>query len=413
MKRTIIVLVILAVAGLGAFRAAQVISAKKEDPKKGMMDQVPLVDVAPVTQGLIEEKIIRTGDMAPNAQVTIFSKVQGWVGKINVREGDLVKTGQVLVTLDSREAEAAVAQAQASLEAGRARLKQVQATSEETVQSQIQQTKANMELAQADLKRAQELQEKNFIARQQLDEARMKYNVAKANYDLALNSIRQKTWENDIALAEAQVNQAKATLEFNKAQLANLIILSPMNGGITKRYVDPGTMVKDTTPILTLMDFTEMKMVVNVIEREFIYLQKGQPVKITVTAFPDRVFTGRIEVITPALELQSRTAEIQISIPNPDFVLKPGMFGRAEVILRSNPQAVLVPIQSLFTEVDKDFVFVLKENKTFRRAVRKGVVRDTVVEILQGVSPGEQVVTAGHLSLKDGTQVRLSLRDKK
>lgn len=413
MKRTIIVLVILAVAGLGAFRAAQVISAKKEDPKKGMMGQVPLVDVAPVTQGLIEEKIIRTGDIAPNAQVTIFSKVQGWVGKINVREGDLVKTGQVLVTLDSREAEAAVAQAQASLEAGRARLKQVQATSEETVQSQIQQTKANMELAQADLKRAQELQEKNFIARQQLDEARMKYNVAKANYDLALNSIRQKTWENDIALAEAQVNQAKATLEFNKAQLANLIILSPMNGGITKRYVDPGTMVKDTTPILTLMDFTEMKMVVNVIEREFIYLQKGQPVKITVTAFPDRVFTGRIEVITPALELQSRTAEIQISIPNPGFVLKPGMFGRAEVILRSNPQAVLVPIQSLFTEVDKDFVFVLKENKTFRRAVRKGVVRDTVVEILQGVSPGEQVVTAGQLSLKDGTQVRLSLRDKK
>jgi membrane fusion protein (multidrug efflux system) len=89
------------------------------------------------------------------------------------------------------------------------------------------------------------------------------------------------------------------------------------------------------------------------------------------------------------------------------------MFGRAEVILRSNPQAVLVPIQSLFTEVDKDFVFVLKENKTFRRAVRKGVVRDTVVEILQGVSPGEQVVTAGQLSLKDGTQVRLSLRDKK
>ena len=413
MKRTIIVLVILAVAGLGAFRAAQVISAKKEDRKKGMMDQVPLVDVAPVTQGLIEEKIIRTGDIAPNAQVTIFSKVQGWVGKINVREGDLVKTGQVLVTLDSREAEAAVAQAQASLEAGRARLKQVQATSEETVQSQIQQTKANMELAQADLKRAQELQEKNFIARQQLDEARMKYNVAKANYDLALNSIRQKTWENDIALAEAQVNQAKATLEFNKAQLANLIILSPMNGGITKRYVDPGTMVKDTTPILTLMDFTEMKMVVNVIEREFIYLQKGQPVKITVTAFPDRVFTGRIEVITPALELQSRTAEIQISIPNPGFVLKPGMFGRAEVILRSNPQAVLVPIQSLFTEVDKDFVFVLKENKTFRRAVRKGVVRDTVVEILQGVSPGEQVVTVGHLSLKDGTQVGLSLRDKK
>jgi membrane fusion protein (multidrug efflux system) len=186
-----------------------------------------------------------------------------------------------------------------------------------------------------------------------------------------------------------------------------------MNGGITKRYVDPGTMVKDTTSILTLMDFTEMKMVVNVIEREFIHLQKGQPVKITVTAFPDRVFTGRIEVITPALELQSRTAEIQISIPNPGLVLKPGMFGRAEILLRSNPQAVLIPIQSLITEVDKDFVYVLKENKALRRPVRKGAVRDTLVEILQGLTPGEQVVTAGHYALKDGIQVRLSLQTKK
>jgi membrane fusion protein (multidrug efflux system) len=183
-----------------------------------------------------------------------------------------------------------------------------------------------------------------------------------------------------------------------------------MKGRVTKRYVDPGTMVKDTTPILTLMDLSETKMVVNVIEREFIHLQKGQPVKITIVALPDRVFTGSIETITPALDLQSRTAEIQISIPNPDLALKPGMFGRAEIILRSNPQAVLVPIQSLLTEVDKDFVFVLK---AFRQPVRKGVVRDTVVEILQGVSPGEQVVTAGQASLKDGAQVRLTLRSPK
>ena len=413
MKRTIIVLVVIALAGLGAFRAAQVISAKKDETKRVGMNQVPLVEVAPATQGLIEEKISRTGDIAPSAQVTIYSKVQGWVGKINVREGDLVKTGQVLVTLDNREAEATVAQAEASLEAARARLKQVKATAEETVQSQIQQTKANMELAEADLKRFQDLHEKNFISRQQMDEARTRYNVAKAVYDLAQNSLRQRTWENDIDLAQAQVNQAKATLEFNKAQLANLIILSPMNGGITKRFVDPGTMVKDTTPILTLMDLSEMKMVVNVIEKEFIHLQKGQAVKITVTAFPDRVFTGRIEIITPALELQSRTAEIQISIPNPGFVLKPGMFGRAEVLLRSNPQAVLIPIQSLLSESGNDFVYVLRENQVSRRPVRKGAVRDTVVEILQGLTPGEQVVTAGHYALKDGIQVRLSLQTKK
>ena len=410
--RTIIVLAVLAVIGLGAFRAAQVISAKKEEKKPGL-SQIPLVDVATAAQGLIEDRILRAGDIIPHTQVTIYSKVQGWVENINVREGDRVKEGQVLVTLDVREAEATVGQAQANLEAARARLAQVRATAEETVQTQIQQTRANMELAEADLRRFQELYEKNFVARQQLDEARTKYNVAKATYDLVLNSLRQKTWENDLALAEAQVRQAKAALDLSQAQLANLIILSPMNGGVTKRYVDPGTMVKDTTPILTLMDLGEMKMVVNVIEREFVSLRKGQEVKITVTAFPDRVFNGKIQVINPALELQSRTAEIQISIPNPDFLLKPGMFGRAQILLRSNPRATLVPVQSIVSQVDQDFVFVLQGEKVSRRLVRKGILKDTVVEILEGVAPGEKVVTAGQALLKDGSQVRLSLQPKK
>ena len=406
-KKTIIIFVILAIAALGAVRAAQVISAKKtEGSKQQTMGQAPLVEVALVTQGGIEEKILRTGDIVPDAQVTIYSKVQGWVEKINVREGDRVKTGQVLVTLDAREAEAAVAQSKASLEAAAARLKQVKATSEEAVQSQIQQSKATLELAESDLKRAQELLDKNFISRQQLDEARTKYNVAKAAYELTLNSLRQKTWENDIALAEAQVRQAKANLDMTQAQLANLIILSPMNGGVTKRHVDPGTMLKDTSPILTLMDLTEVKMVVNVIEKEFVRLQKGQPVKITVTAFLNRTFQGRITIITPALELQSRTAEIQISVPNPGYVLNPGMFGRAEILIRSDPQALLVPIQAVVTQEDKDVVFVLKDGKAYRRLVQKGLTKDTFVEITQGLKAGEQVITAGHGFLKDGSPVR-------
>ncbi|MCX5906791.1 MAG: efflux RND transporter periplasmic adaptor subunit [Deltaproteobacteria bacterium] len=414
LTKTILIIVVLALAVLGGVRAAQVISGKKNEAMNQQARfQVPLVEVAPVTQGLIEDRIFRAGDIVPETQVTIYSKVQGWVEKINVREGDRVKVGQVLVTLDAREAQAGVGQAQANLEAAKARLKQVKATSEEAVQAQIEQTKANLDLAEADLQRAQELHGKNFIARAQFDEARTRYNLAKSNYDLQLNNLRQRTWENDIALAEAQVGQAKATLDLTQAQLANLMIQSPMNGGVTKRFVDPGTMVKDTTPILTLMDLSELKMVGNVIEREFIRLKKGQEVQVTVTAFPNRVFSGRIAVITPALELQSRTAEIQIAIPNPGFILNPGMFGRAEILLRSNPAAVLVPTQAILTQENKDFVFVLNEGKAYRRPVQKGLIKDTQVEILQGLAPGEQVITAGQTTLRDGTQVRLTLKEKK
>lgn len=409
----ITILVILALGGLGAFRAAQVISARKEEPKRQATSPAPLVEVTPVIQGLVEEKISRAGDIMPNSQVTVYSKVQGWVDKINVREGDLVKAGDILVTLDSREAQAAVAQAQANLEAAKARLKQVKATAEEAVQTQIQQTKANLELAEADLKRARELYEKNFIARQQFDEARTKYNVAKSAYDLALNNLQQKTWENEIALAEAQVRQAKATLELTQAQLSNLTILSPLNGGVTKRYVDPGTMVKDTTPILTIMDLAEVKMVVNVTEKEFVRLKKNQPVKVLVTPFPERVFPGRIEIIPPALELQSRTAEIQIAIPNPGYMLKPGMFGRVEIILRSQPQAIIVPVQGVLTQEDSDFVFVIKEGKAFRRPIQKGLVKDTIVEVVRGLTPGELVVVSGHSLLREGIAVKIAAKQEK
>ncbi len=408
MKKIIIILIILGLGGLGAFRAAQVISARKEEPKRRSTMAEPLVEVAQVSQGLVEEKIIRAGDIMPNTQVTVYSKVQGWVDKILVREGDLVKTGDVLVTLDAREAQAAVAQAQANLEAAKARLQLVKATAEEAVQSQIRQTKANLELAEADLQRAQELHEKNFIARQQLDEARTKYNVAKSAYDLALNSLQQKTWENEIALAEAQVRQAEATLKLTQAQLANLTITSPLNGGVTKRHVDPGTMVKDTTPILTIMDLAEVKMVVNVTEKEFVRLKKDQPVKVSITAFPDRTFLGRIEVITPALEMQSRTAEVQIAIPNPGFILKPGMFGRVEILLRSQPQAVLVPVQALLNQENKDYVFVVKDGKAYRRLIQKGLIKDTAVEVIKGIEPGEVVVVSGHGLLQEGMKVRIA-----
>jgi len=413
MKKTIIILIILILGGLGAFRAAQVISARKEEPKRRSPMAEPLVEVVQVSQGLVEEKITRAGDIMPKTQVTVYSKVQGWVDKIFGREGDLVKTGDVLVTLDAREAQAAVAQAQANLEAAKARLRLVKATAAEAVQSQIQQTKANLDLAEADFKRAQELYEKNFIARQQLDEARTKYNVAKSAYDLALNSLQQKTWENEIALAEAQVRQAEATLKLTQAQLANLTITSPLNGGVTKRHVDPGTMVKDTTPILTIMDLAEVKMVVNVTEKEFVRLKKDQPVKVFVTAFPGRTFPGRIEIITPALELQSRTAEIQIAIPNPGYILKPGMFGRVEITLRSQPQAVLVPVQAVLNQDNKDYVFVVKDGQAYRRVVQKGLVKDTVMEIIQGLSPGELVVVSGQSLLREGMAVKIASKQDK
>jgi len=413
MKKTIIILIILILGGLGAFRAAQVISARKEEPKRRSPMAEPLVEVVQVSQGLVEEKITRAGDIMPKTQVTVYSKVQGWVDKIFGREGDLVKTGDVLVTLDAREAQAAVAQAQANLEAAKARLRLVKATAAEAVQSQIQQTKANLDLAEADFKRAQELYEKNFIARQQLDEARTKYNVAKSAYDLALNSLQQKTWENEIALAEAQVRQAEATLKLTQAQLANLTITSPLNGGVTKRHVDPGTMVKDTTPILTIMDLAEVKMVVNVTEKEFVRLKKDQPVKVFVTAFPERTFPGRIEIITPALELQSRTAEIQIAIPNPGYILKPGMFGRVEITLRSQPQAVLVPVQAVLNQDNKDYVFVVKDGQAYRRVVQKGLVKDTVMEIIQGLSPGELVVVSGQSLLREGMAVKIASKQDK
>ena len=89
------------------------------------------------------------------------------------------------------------------------------------------------------------------------------------------------------------------------------------------------------------------------------------------------------------------------------------MFGRVEILLRSNPQATLIPIQALITEEEKDFVYVLKDGKAYRRPVQKGIFKDTVVEIIRGLTPGEQVVTAGQEFLRDGIPVRLAAKSGK
>ena len=106
-------------------------------------------------------------------------------------------------------------------------------------------------------------------------------------------------------------------------------------------------------------------------------------------------------------------AEIQISIPNPGYVLNPGMFGGAEILLRSNPEATLVPIQALVNMEGKDIVYVINGNKALARTIRKGLIKDTSVEIIEGVKAGEKVVTVGQDSLKDGSMVRLTADSEK
>jgi len=144
---------------------------------------------------------------------------------------------------------------------------------------------------------------------------------------------------------------------------------------------------------------------VNVIEKEYVNLRQGQLVQITVAAFPQRTFQGRISAIPPALDLQSRTAEIQITIPNPDYLLNPGMFGQAKIVIRSNAGALLAPIQAVVSRGDQDFVFVVRGGKAYRRLVQKGLTRDTFVEIIKGLAFGEQVVTAGQELLQDGSPI--------
>src|SRR5688500_11041102 len=335
------------------------------------------VELGLVTRASIAEEITVVGNVVGEATVAVAPRAAGRLQDVSVKLGDRVSRGQRIAKIEDFELQEQVKQAEAA-----------QQVSEAT----IRQREADLQLATTNVERSRSLFERQLLPKQTLDDTEARYTSAQAALDLA----------------RAQNAQSKARLDELQINLANTIITSPVNGFVSRRTVDPGAFVSQNAPVVDVVDITRVRLVANIVEKDLKEMQTGDTTKVQVDAYPGEIFAGRIARVSPVLDPATRTAPIEIEIPNPDYRLKPGMYARVGITTDTRKDALVVPSDAMADLGGRRGVFQVLNDSAVFRTVQVGTERSDIVEIVAGLEEGEQVITAGARALRDGDRVVLA-----
>ena len=339
------------------------------------------VDSAGVTRADIAEQLQIVGNLTGAASVEVAPKINGRLRQVELRLGDPVTRGQEVARVEDDELRQQVNQAEASYEVARAT---------------VRQREADLVLAQTTRDRSQSLFSRALVSRQELDDAEARYQAATAQLDLA----------------RAQFDEAGARLEELRINLDNTVMVSPVDGFIGRRYLDPGAYVTSNTAVVSVVDIGLVRLVANLVERDLQLVDEGVEARIEVDAFPSESFRGRVARIAPILDPATRTAEIEIEVPNPDFRLKPGMYARVSLLVGTKSQALVVPREAVVIRTAARGVFRVEDDGNAPTAqfvsLVTGLEDELHVEVVEGLSEGDRVVTTGAAGLQHGDPILLA-----
>jgi RND family efflux transporter MFP subunit len=381
-KRYIVVLILLILAGFLGWRIYQTISAKEKRPIPQQVGAVA-VEVAEVKKTTIRDVGVFTGTLLPESQFIAAPKIAGRLEKIFVDIGDRVKHGQLIALLDDAEYVQQVEQARAELEVAAAN---------------VEETRSALNLAQREFDRAKALRAKDVVSVSELDVAESQYKSQQAKQKVALAQVAQK---------EALLKAAKVRLSYTRIEASWQDGDEPRVVG--ERFVDEGAMLKANDPLVSILDIRSLTAVFHVIERDYARVTKGQMAVVTTDAFPDKTFTGTIARVAPLLKEAARQAKVEIDIPNPGLLLKPGMFVRVQIEFVKHEDATVVPMTSLTKRNHQQGVFLanFQTKKAHFVPVTLGIVSGDWAEVIMPPLSGS-VVTVGQQLLEDGSAITLT-----
>lgn len=352
MKRFVLLVVVAALAGGGyyAYRYQRAGTQQAQASAVTGPRGVP-VEVASIELATVSEEVEALGTLAADESVVIAPEIAGRVVFLGFREGERVKAGQELVKLDTAILDAELKQAMADL----------------------------------------------GLARDTTD--RLKGLVSRGS-------------GTQVALDEstARLASTEARVQLAKAKLAQSTIVAPFNGVVGLRSVGVGDYVSVGKPLITLTSIDPIKIDFRVPEIYLSRLKTGQPVQMKVDAVPDRKFQGQIYAIDPVVDVNGRAIRLRANIPNADLALKPGLFARLSITVDQRENAILVPEMAVVPDAVGKMVYVVDKGKAKRVTVELGKRLPGKVEIVSGLKPDMQVITAGQMRLRDGAII--AIKDK-
>jgi len=361
--------------------------------------------------------VTASGKIQPKKKVDISADITGRITRIAVREGDLVTKGQFLLQIEPTIYQANLQQAEATYASS---------------QAAAVQAKANRDQAQRALGRTKELrtQNPNLISQEQLEQAQTAFDIAEAN----------------LTAAQHQVDQARAAVRSASDNLRKTTLLAPMNGRVTRLPVEegevavPGTFSKDVGLLLTVSDLSVIQAKVKVDETDVVRIHLGDSVDVSIDAFPDTSFTGRVTKLSNSSILTAASSatgqndravdyEVEVTLNHPPADVRPDLSATARIITDTRKQALSIPIIALTVRENKpvstenrpldtaatrkkkeaEGVFVVDKGSATFRPIKVGIAGDEYFEVLDGLKQGETIVAGPYQAirdLKDGTRVR-------
>jgi membrane fusion protein (multidrug efflux system) len=244
------------------------------------------------------------------------------------------------------------------------------------------------------------------LARAEIDQATARFELAEANLDRASRLAKTGAGtQQGRDEATAEFETARAALELGKVRLSKHTITAPFSGVVGLRAVSPGAFVAIGAVIVNLEKVDTLKVDFKVPEVFLADVANGQVIEVSVDALPGKTFQGTIYAINPMLDVNGRALEIRARLPNPEGVLRPGLFARIVVRGKTEQNVVLVPESALVPRGGENFVYRIAEGKAVETRVRLGERKAGEVAILEGVEPDTVIVVAGQQRLRDGAAV--------
>ncbi|HEY3875050.1 MAG TPA: efflux RND transporter periplasmic adaptor subunit [Candidatus Kapabacteria bacterium] len=353
MKKNVRNIVIGAIAALVlVFIVVRLVTIKPPPPKKQV---VPPVVVAQPERTDIIYKLEYDGDVIPVLQANVFSRTAGLLEKLYTDMGETVRENQLIALVDTSEA-----------------------------YQQAMQSEAAYYNAKVTETREESLFKKNLAAQQDLDNA------------------------------VAALKSTEATYEANKVLLEYCKIRAPFHGIVTKRWLDPGSVVTSNpivgnanSTIFTIMDLDTVRIDVNVLDRDVAKFPGVQRAFATVDVIPGREYQAVISRAAQAVTTNTRTMPVEILIPNRDESIKPGEFARVTLVLGENPQAITIPPEAVLRDNEGTYVYAVENGIAIRKEVQTGITQNNRLEIRSGLDGTEQVIIVGQTFVKANKKVNV------
>lgn len=384
-------------------------SCTKQPPVQAKQDAGPIdIKAAPVTSRNIRRIVQSVGTLFPFDESVISAEIEGRVAEVNADLGDRVEKGQVLVRISDEEQKYLLAQNEAALRMAMERVglrNENERVKDIRDASEVRRAQADLFDAEQHYKRIKSLVDQGIGSKAELDQAQARYKAQQAAYDATVNQARNLIQD---------IERNRASLELQRKKLRDTVVYAPFAAAVKERTVTPGQYVRANSPLFTLVKTDPIRLRLEVPERMAPWIKTGQIAEVTVEAFGDRKFKGKVWRISPTVDQSKRTFIVEALIENPISELKPGSYARASLPTDKNESVKLVPARAVAYVFGSNKAYVVTRGNTIEaREVKLGDRFDQHVEILEGLENGEQVAVTQLTRLDTGARVAITKDERK